>query len=75
MPAPTSGAERGRTSRSHPQEYLMIASISIADPVAALMLTQLRVDELGQTFAGDRDSRRRRRDRFHRHARLRKILG
>lgn len=55
----------------------MIASISIADPVAALMLTQLRVDELGQTFAGDRDrdSRRRRRDRFHRHARLRKILG
>lgn len=52
----------------------MIASISIADPVAALMLTQLRVDELGQTYAGDRDSRRRR-DRFHRHARLRKILG
>jgi hypothetical protein len=53
----------------------MIASISIADPVAALMLTQLRVDELGQTYAGDRDARRRRRDRFQRHARLRKMLA
>ena len=53
----------------------MIASISIADPVAALMLTQVRVDELGQIYAGDRDTVRRRRDRFHRHARVRKILA
>lgn len=53
----------------------MIASISIADPVAALMLTQLRVDEFGRAYAGDRDTVRRRRHRFHRHARVRKLLA
>ena len=53
----------------------MIASISIADPTAALMVSHLHVDELGQTYAGERDARRRRRDRFRRHARLRKLLA
>lgn len=53
----------------------MIASISIPDPTAALMLTRLRVDELGQAYAGERSGRRRARDRFRRHARLRRLLA
>ena len=53
----------------------MIASISIADPTAALMLTQLRVDEFGRVQAGDRADLHRRRARHQRHLRLRKLLG
>lgn len=53
----------------------MIASISIADPTAALMLTQLRVDEFGRAYAGDRAGLRRRRARHQRHARLRRLLA
>jgi hypothetical protein len=53
----------------------MIASISIADPTAALMLAQLRVDEFGRAYAGDRAGLRRSRHRFQHHARLRKLLG
>ncbi|CAI9416034.1 hypothetical protein [Nocardioides sp. T2.26MG-1] len=52
----------------------MIASISIPDPTAALMLAQLRVDEFGRAHAGDRAGLRRRR-RFQHHARLRKLLA
>ena len=52
----------------------MIASISIADPTAALMLTQLDVDEFGRVRSGRRDLRRRQR-RYQRHAKLRKLFA
>lgn len=49
----------------------MIASISIADPTAALMLAALDVDQFGGVHSR-RGSLRRRQRRFQRHARLRK---
>ena len=52
----------------------MIASISIADPAAALMLAALRVDEYG-AVRGGRSGLRRSQRRFQRHARLRKQLA
>ena len=52
----------------------MIASISIADPTAALMLAALDVDRYG-AVRGTRSDLRRRQRRFQRHARLRKQLA
>lgn len=52
----------------------MIASISIADPTAALMLAALDVGQFGSGHAR-RGSLRRRQRRFQRHARLRKQLA
>ena len=52
----------------------MIASISIADPTAALMLAALDVDQFGSVHSR-RSSLRRRQRRFQRHARLRKQLA
>ncbi|WP_156391053.1 MULTISPECIES: hypothetical protein [unclassified Nocardioides] len=52
----------------------MIASISIADPTAALMLAALDVDQYG-AVRGRRSDLRRRQRRFQRHARLRKQLA
>ncbi len=62
MWAGTSGEHLGVTDPT-PGVMTMIASISIADPTAALMLTQRR-----------RNLRRRQR-RFQQHARLRKLLA
>jgi hypothetical protein len=52
----------------------MIASISIPDPTAALMLTHLDVDGDGRVRT-PRSNLRRHQRRFQRHARLRKLLG
>ena len=52
----------------------MIASIAIADPTTALMLTHLDVDRDGRVRSGRRELRRGQR-RFQRHSRLRKLLG
>jgi hypothetical protein len=52
----------------------MIASISIADPTAALMLAELEVDDYGSVRTR-RGHLRRRQRRYQRHARLRKLLA
>ena len=52
----------------------MIASITIPDPTAALMLSHLGVDDDGRAGSRRQDLRRGQR-RFQRHARLRKLLG
>ncbi|WP_345520460.1 hypothetical protein [Nocardioides conyzicola] len=52
----------------------MIASISIADPTAALMLAELEVDHYG-TVRTRRSNLRRRQRRFQQQARLRKLLA
>ena len=49
-------------------------SAHIADPIALLMLTQLRVDEDGRIQPTNRDLRRRQR-RQQRHAKLRRLLA
>jgi len=52
----------------------MIASISIADPTAALMFAGLEVDSYG-SVRSRRGNLRRRQRRFQQHARLRKLLA
>lgn len=52
----------------------MIASISIADPTAALMLAELEVDSYGSVRTR-RGNLRRRQRRFQQHARLRKLFA
>jgi heme exporter protein D len=52
----------------------MIASISITDPMAALMISGLEVDSFGSVRTR-RDNLRRRQRRFQRQARLRKQLA
>jgi hypothetical protein len=53
----------------------MIASLSLPDPTAVLMLAQLNVDEHGRAYAGRRSALRRRQRRFQRQARLRRLLA
>lgn len=53
----------------------MIASLSLPDPTAVLMLAQLNVDEHGRVYAGHRSTLRRRQRRFQRQARLRRLLA
>lgn len=53
----------------------MIASLSLPDPTAVLMLTRLNVDEHGRPYAGRRNALRRRQRRFRRQARLRRLLA
>ena len=53
----------------------MIASLSIADPTAALMLTHLEVGPDGRIRGARRGDLRRGRRHFQRHARLRKLLA
>ena len=52
----------------------MIASISIADPTAALMLAALDVDQYGGVHSR-RSNLRRKQRRFQQRARLRKLLA
>ena len=52
----------------------MIASISIADPTAALMLAELEVDHFGSVRTR-RGNLRRRQRRFQQQARLRRLLA
>ncbi len=52
----------------------MLASFSIADPTAALMLAGLDVDEFGRV-RGRRSDLRRRQRRFQRQARWRRQLA
>jgi hypothetical protein len=61
----------GPLNPDHQEVMTMIASISIADPTAALMLAALDVDQYG-AVRGRRSDLRRRQRRFQRHARLRK---
>jgi hypothetical protein len=49
--------------------------VSVADPVAALMLTHLDVGTDGRIHSGPARDLRRRQRRYARHARLRKLLG
>jgi hypothetical protein len=53
----------------------MIASIAIADPTVALMLTHVGVGTDGRVHTGPAQDLRRRQRRHARHARLRKLLG
>ena len=52
----------------------MLASFSIADPTAALMIAGLDVDEFGRVRSRRADLRHQQR-RFRRQARLRKLLA
>jgi len=63
MWAATSDGHLGVTDNAPQGVSTMIASISITDPTAALMLTQRR------------SNLRRRQRRFQQHARLRKLLA
>lgn len=53
----------------------MIASISLPDPAAVLMLARLNVYEHGRAYAGRRNALRRRQRRFQQRARLRRLFA
>lgn len=53
----------------------MIDSLTISDPISALMLAHLRVDQEGRAYAGRRRALRRRQRRFQQQARLRRLLA